>query len=133
MTADGGAIVANDMHLGLAMPNIWYRASMVWHDGRERRLTGVTLPEGEDYDTIAGLVLSLLGRIPERGEAATLDVPGVKDDEYDEDDDSWTVRTAGGIEFLSSEHAVKVIDVKENGATARVHRIAVFVESSFAS
>ena len=44
MTADGGAIVANDMHLGLAMPNIWYRASMVWHDGRERRLTGVTLP-----------------------------------------------------------------------------------------
>ena len=44
MTADGGAIVANDMHLGLAMPNIWYRASMAWRDARERRLTGVTLP-----------------------------------------------------------------------------------------
>jgi penicillin G amidase len=44
LTADGGAIVANDMHLGLAMPNIWYRASMVWRDTRERHLTGVTLP-----------------------------------------------------------------------------------------
>ncbi|TMG88760.1 MAG: penicillin acylase family protein, partial [Betaproteobacteria bacterium] len=30
LTGDGGAIVANDMHLGLSTPNIWYRASMVW-------------------------------------------------------------------------------------------------------
>jgi len=43
-TRDGGAILANDMHLGLAMPNIWYRTSMVWRDTREHRLTGVTLP-----------------------------------------------------------------------------------------
>ena len=43
LTADGGAIVANDMHLGLATPNIWYRASMAWHDSRPRRLAGVTL------------------------------------------------------------------------------------------
>ena len=44
LTADGGAILANDMHLGLSTPNIWYRASMVWSDTRPRRLTGVTLP-----------------------------------------------------------------------------------------
>jgi penicillin amidase len=46
LTADGGAIVANDMHLGLSTPNIWYRASMVWRQTAERprRLTGVTLP-----------------------------------------------------------------------------------------
>lgn len=44
LTGDGGAIVANDMHLGLAMPNIWYRASMAWRDTRAHRLTGVTLP-----------------------------------------------------------------------------------------
>jgi penicillin amidase len=46
LTADGSAIVANDMHLGLSTPNIWYRASMVWRQtaGRLRRLTGVTLP-----------------------------------------------------------------------------------------
>ncbi len=44
LTADGGAIVANDMHLGLSTPNIWYRASMVWRDTRPRHLTGITLP-----------------------------------------------------------------------------------------
>ena len=27
--ADGGALVANDMHLGLRVPNIWYRARLV--------------------------------------------------------------------------------------------------------
>jgi penicillin amidase len=44
LTADGGAIIANDMHLGLSAPNIWYRAEMLWQDPHPRRLTGVTLP-----------------------------------------------------------------------------------------
>ncbi|MFT4084244.1 MAG: hemolysin family protein [Nocardioides sp.] len=35
-------------------------------------ITGIALPEGEDYDTIAGLVLSLTGRIPARGDVAEL-------------------------------------------------------------
>jgi penicillin amidase len=44
-TADGGALVANDMHLGLQVPNIWYRAALSWPDAAgERRLAGVTLP-----------------------------------------------------------------------------------------
>jgi penicillin amidase len=44
-TATGDAIVANDMHLGLSVPNTWYRASLVVDDGgRARRVTGVTLP-----------------------------------------------------------------------------------------
>ena len=33
-------------------------------------LTGVELPENEDYDTIAGLVLRVLGRVPEAGDVA---------------------------------------------------------------
>jgi penicillin G amidase len=44
-TADGHALLANDMHLGLRIPNTWYRASLAWpEDGKERRVTGVTLP-----------------------------------------------------------------------------------------
>ncbi len=46
-TAHGGALLANDMHLPLAVPNIWYRASFAWPDlleGGEHRVTGVTLP-----------------------------------------------------------------------------------------
>lgn len=45
-TADGRALVAGDMHLGIGVPNIWYRATLAWQaaDGAERRITGVTLP-----------------------------------------------------------------------------------------
>jgi penicillin amidase len=48
LTADGGALLANDMHLGTRIPNTWYRASFVWadeeHPALEHRVTGVTLP-----------------------------------------------------------------------------------------
>jgi penicillin G amidase len=56
-TADGRAMVADDMHLGIQVPHIWYRASFVWPEatatgetddqsqpGAEQRITGVTLP-----------------------------------------------------------------------------------------
>lgn len=44
-------------------------------------LTGVALPEGEDYDTVAGLVLRVLGRIPEAGDRCEVAVPDVADDD----------------------------------------------------
>lgn len=40
-TADGRAMLANDMHLSLNAPNIWYRAELRYAD---RYLNGVTLP-----------------------------------------------------------------------------------------
>jgi len=44
-TAHGGAILANDMHLGISVPNTWFRASLVYDTpAGERRVTGVTLP-----------------------------------------------------------------------------------------
>lgn len=45
-TADKGALLANDMHLGLRLPHVWYRARMIVDaEGDERRdLVGVTLP-----------------------------------------------------------------------------------------
>lgn len=46
-------------------------------------LTGVDLPEGEDYDTIAGLVLKTLGRIPEPGDVAEVPVSDTGDPESD--------------------------------------------------
>ncbi|HZI73684.1 MAG TPA: penicillin acylase family protein, partial [Gemmatimonadales bacterium] len=45
--SSGAAIVANDMHLGLRVPNIWYRARLVLDDGSGRPtldITGITLP-----------------------------------------------------------------------------------------
>ncbi|MFO7652762.1 MAG: penicillin acylase family protein [Candidatus Krumholzibacteriia bacterium] len=45
LTAHGGALLANDMHLGLGLPNVWYRARMSWPEGSGRRaVVGITLP-----------------------------------------------------------------------------------------
>lgn len=42
---DGAAIVSNDMHLGLQLPNIWYRLALQFPlAGGSRRVVGVSLP-----------------------------------------------------------------------------------------
>jgi penicillin amidase len=44
-TDSGAAIVSNDMHLGLQLPNTWYRLALRVGDGAgQRRSVGVTLP-----------------------------------------------------------------------------------------
>ncbi|HEY6002262.1 MAG TPA: penicillin acylase family protein [Anaeromyxobacter sp.] len=44
-SAHGGAMLADDMHLPLSIPNIWYRAVLLWREGTSERLVaGVTLP-----------------------------------------------------------------------------------------
>ncbi len=46
LSPHGGAILANDMHLGLRVPSLWFRAQLRWPDsaGGEHVVTGVTLP-----------------------------------------------------------------------------------------
>lgn len=45
-TAAGAALLANDMHLGLRLPTVWYRARLIVDGGSDqpRDLIGVTLP-----------------------------------------------------------------------------------------
>ncbi len=44
-TADGRAILADDMHLGLSAPGIWFRAQMTFNqNGKPLRVVGMTLP-----------------------------------------------------------------------------------------
>ncbi len=45
-TKDGAAIVSDDMHLGIRLPNTWYRLVAQFPDGQggTRRVVGVTLP-----------------------------------------------------------------------------------------
>jgi penicillin amidase len=53
-TANGSALLANDMHLHLGVPNVWYRASLIWTGEIPEpafgarcepcRVTGITLP-----------------------------------------------------------------------------------------
>ena len=48
LTPDEGALVANDMHLSIRVPNTWYRASLQWpapvDSNQLNHVTGVTLP-----------------------------------------------------------------------------------------
>ncbi len=44
-TTTGAGLLANDMHLGLSVPSVWYRAVYSWRDGAgPHRVAGVTLP-----------------------------------------------------------------------------------------
>jgi penicillin amidase len=45
-TVQGAAIVSNDMHLGINLPNTWYRLAFQYPDaqGKPRRIVGLTLP-----------------------------------------------------------------------------------------
>ena len=45
-TASGAALIANDMHLSLRVPTIWYRARLRWKEADDTAvdITGVTLP-----------------------------------------------------------------------------------------
>jgi penicillin amidase len=45
-TVDNHALLANDMHLGLRLPHVWYHARMIVEadDDQKRDLVGVTLP-----------------------------------------------------------------------------------------
>jgi len=44
-SSHGGAILANDMHLDLGVPNVWYPVHWEWEEGgARRRAIGMTLP-----------------------------------------------------------------------------------------
>ena len=58
----------------------WTLSGMLRPDEVED-LTGIELPESEDYDTIGGLVMQTLGRIPATGDVAEVAVPDRSDPE----------------------------------------------------
>lgn len=53
-------------------------------------MTGLEMPEHEDYDTLAGLVLQGLGRIPETGDSVDIALPA----SFDDDGDALPARSA---------------------------------------
>ena len=63
-------------------------------------LTGIELPENEDYDTIAGLVMRELGKVPEVGDLAEIVVPGEREHDGDERVDRLAVLTVERMDGL---------------------------------
>jgi len=58
----------------------WSLSGMLRPDEVEEQ-TGISLPEDDDYETIAGLINSELGRIPDRGDVAELRLTGPETDD----------------------------------------------------
>jgi penicillin amidase len=104
-TADGHALIANDMHFGISVPNIWYRASWAWRDpdGADRRVTGVTL---------AGtplLVAGSTGRIAWGFTNSFVDTVDLINLELDPNDPD-VYRTPSGPRHF--DHAISIIKVR---------------------
>lgn len=110
-TADGRAILANDMHLGLAVPNIWYRAQLHYADAE---LNGVTLPGvpvqivGSNRDVAWGFTNATADML----DLITLDINPANPDEY---------RTPDGWRTFTRQTAL--IKVKD-GADVAVEQLA---------
>jgi penicillin amidase len=87
-TLEGSALMANDMHLPLAMPNIWYQASFDWPDvsspGGRNRATGLTYPgvpmlvSGSNGHVAWGFTASLI----DSSDLVVLDIDPADPDRY---------------------------------------------------
>jgi len=113
-TADGGALLANDMHLQLGMPNVWYRVSQIWAEGgSERRVTGVTL---------AGMPMVLAGSnghvawgfTNSQGDSTDLVILKV-----DPADDSRYLTPAGPRSFVETAESIQVKGARPQQLTVR--------------
>ena len=51
-----------------------------WRIDEVADATGVELPENHDYDTVSGLVMSRLGRVPQVGDEVTVELPPALDE-----------------------------------------------------
>ena len=106
-TADGRALVADDMHLGIRVPHVWYRASFVLPASEvskaEHRVTGVSLPG------TPAIIVGSNGRVAwgfTNSEGDWVDVVIVETDANDED----SYLTPDGPRKF--EHHVETIKVK---------------------
>lgn len=107
----GSAIIANDMHLDLGLPNIWFRACLRWHDetGNPRLMVGASLPG------VPALIIGSNGRIAWGFTNATLDSTDLVRIEVDRAD-ATRYRTAKG--WKTFEKIVETISVR--GESTRI-------------
>src|SRR6478752_3608580 len=76
-------------------------------------LTGIELPDHEDYDTIGGLVMRALGRVPAVGDLAEIRVPDRSD--VDDPREQLAILTVDGMDGLRIDRlTLRLLD----GATA---------------
>jgi len=104
-TATGAALLANDPHLDLGVPNIWYRASLEWQGPVAGRITGVTLP-GLPFVVIGSnghIAWGLTDAYADTSDLVTIDVNAIDHSLY---------KLPGRTDLLEIEKRPDVIRVK---------------------
>jgi len=104
-TATGVALLANDPHLDLNVPNIWYRASLEWREPVAGHLIGVTLP-GLPFLVIGSnghIAWGLTDAYADTGDFVTIDVNAIDHSLY---------RIPGRTDLLEIEKRADTIRVK---------------------
>ncbi len=104
-TASGAGMLANDPHLDLAVPNIWYRATLKWTEPTPNEISGVTLPG------LPAVVIGSNGRIAwgltdayaDTGDLVVVEVNSVDHSLY---------KLPGGDELIPIEKRRETIPVK---------------------
>lgn len=102
-----------------------WRLSGLLRPDEVEHLTGVALPESENYDTVAGLVLQVLGRVPSVGDIAEIVVPEVDRGEEESGRDqrreqmvTLTVERMDGLRIDQLALRILEPDVDKPGADA---------------
>lgn len=113
-TATGAAMLENDMHLGLSVPHVWYRAALAWVDqAGPHRLTGVTLPG------LPGLVAGSNGHIAWGFTNAYVDTSDVVVVETESTSHSFYRTPHGWVALEEREELIKVKNADPVKFTAR--------------
>lgn len=81
--------------------------------------TGVQLPESEDYETIAGLVLERLGRLAVRGDVVTLEVDSTPENDEDDAEPLTVHLTVERLEGRRIDRLALTIDAPDEEVEAR--------------
>lgn len=107
-TKDGRAIVADDMHLGIRVPHVWYRASLEWKsadgDDKPHKMIGASLPG------TPAVVVGSNGHVAwgfTNSEGDWVDVVNIEVDEQDKE----SYKTPDGLKKF--EHIEETIVVKD--------------------
>ncbi|MCH6257198.1 penicillin acylase family protein [Puniceicoccaceae bacterium K14] len=131
LTESGAAMLANDMHLHLGVPNTWYRANFEYEvDERPINIFGATLP---------GLPLMIIGSNRSVAWGLTnsrVDTLDLVEIEFDPNDDSRYLTTEGSEAFEVKEEIIKVKGAADERLVVRNTRWgpmqAKFMNRSFA-
>jgi len=118
-TTHGGGMIAGDPHLGLKVPNTWYRAQLNYPlaDGTEHRVEGVTLPG------VPGVVIGSNGHIAWTHTNATIDTSDIVPIDLNQVAPEILYYVNG--ESVEFEERIDVIPLKDGGAEEVISTLTI--------